>query len=73
MRLHLGAVGEGDKRLLDRIEAAVALHLRKQPGTIGGFHDPDIQYRPKRPDEDAIRASFRSDASILGLPDELHI
>ncbi len=73
IRLHLGAVGESDKRVLDRIEAAVALNLREQPGAIGGFQDPNIQYRPRRPDEDAMRASFRSEVQILGLPDELQI
>ncbi len=73
IRIHLGAAEEGDKRVLERIEAAVALNLRRQPGSIGDFQNPDIRYRPRGSEESPIKAFLRSDVPILGLPDEIQV
>lgn len=62
---------DGDRRLRQRIEAAIARHLYDQPGLIGQFQDKGIRYKPKRPDEEEILVSIESEVKIMGLPPTL--
>lgn len=71
MRFHLGPVKEADERVLKRIEAAIALNLRGQSGSVGDFQDPGIYYPPRNLDETPIHVSVRSNVPILGLPGEV--
>ena len=58
MRIHRGVVEEDDNRSLERIEAAVALNLCQQPCPIGAFQNPDIRYRPRKPEENPMMVSL---------------
>jgi hypothetical protein len=60
-----------DARLRRRVEAAIALHLYRSPGSIGAFQERGIRYSPKYPDEEGIVANIRSSVPLLGLPDSL--
>ncbi len=60
-----------ERRLRERVEAAIAHHLRTQPGVVGGFQDQGIRYSPRRDDEPPVVASLRCLRALLGLPGEL--
>ncbi len=53
MRFRLALI-EGDRRLRERIEAAISIHLKNQPDPVGSFQDEGVRYRPRRPSETAI-------------------
>ena len=53
MRVFIPPLKE-EKRIVERIEAAIAQQLREQPEPVGAFQDIDIHYRPKRIDEEPI-------------------
>lgn len=73
MRIHLGAIEGGDKRLMERVEGAIALNLRQQPGRVGEFQNPDIRNQIKRPGEEGVLARIASDVPLLGVPVEIEI
>lgn len=60
-----------DKRILERIEAAIANCLHEQKGRIGEFQEKGVRYRPRRRDEQPIEVSIEADGRILGLPPSL--
>lgn len=62
---------DAEKRMRQRIEAAIAKKLLQQSGIIGEFQDNDIRYLPRRIDEESILVTMRSFESILGLSSEL--
>lgn len=64
---------DGDARMRERVEAAIALHLRSQPGVVGAFQEHDIRYRPGREGERPIAVRFNLPIPIVGLPDELEV
>jgi hypothetical protein len=57
-----------DTRLRRRIEAALAMHLHRQPGLVGPFQDVGIRYVPRRVGEEPIDVRCQSSAVLLGLP-----
>lgn len=61
---------EAEKRIVQRIEAAIANHLLKQEGVIGAFQDKDIKYLPKTDTEETMTIIFEN-TPILGLANEL--
>lgn len=60
-----------ERRIRQRIEAAIATRLREQPGLIGEFQDEGIRYLPKRTDEEPITVRLTAYEPILGLCNEL--
>jgi hypothetical protein len=62
---------DSERRIRQRIEAAINSRLCEQPGIVGSFQDKDIKYLPKRADEDAILVRINSHEPILGLANEL--
>lgn len=72
MRFRLAAL-DVDRRLRERIEAAIALHLKSQRDPIGSFQDDGVRYRPRKHDEVPVGVSFRLDGSVLGLPASLEV
>ncbi|MBI3151809.1 MAG: hypothetical protein HYZ21_06730 [Chloroflexi bacterium] len=64
---------EAERRILERIECALAKHLYKQPGLIGEFQETGLNYRSRLASEQPGIAFFKSSAKILGLPESLEI
>ena len=64
---------EVERRLRERIEAAIAEHLYAQPGVVGGFQDEGIRYRGRREGEEPIEIVFEAEGEILGLPEVLWV
>lgn len=57
-----------EKRLRQRVEAAIAEHLYNQPGLIGQFQDKGIRYKPKKPEEEGIWFFIEAEPKVMGLP-----
>lgn len=64
---------ECERRLRERVEAALAEHLYAQPGKIGGFQDRGIRYRGRKEGEDAVRVVLQAETTLLGLPNILWV
>jgi hypothetical protein len=64
---------ECDKRLRQRIEAAVAQYLYKSPGMVGEFQIAGLVYRPRLDDEVAVQALIRCKETLIGIPDTLWV
>jgi len=64
---------EVEKRIRERIEAAIADRLFTQPRLIGKFQDNDIRYLPRRNSEEPISIKMVSFEPILGLCTELTV
>jgi len=64
---------EAERRILERIECALARHLYAQPGKIGEFQELGLTYRSRIASEQPGIAKFRSSNKILGLPKSLEI
>ncbi len=62
---------ECEKRVRQRIEAALAVHLYRQDGLVGEAQDKGIRYTVRRAEEAPIGVRFESDTVLLGLPDSL--
>ena len=62
---------DSEKRVRQRIEAAISERLSKQLGLIGEFQDSDIKYSPRRTEEKSILVSIEASEQILGLDNEL--
>jgi len=60
-----------NRRIRQRIEAAIAETLFNQPGVVGEFQNKDIKYVSRRPDEESVQVAIESGGKILGLPKEL--
>ena len=69
-RLFLAPI-DGDRRIRQRVEAAIASKLLEQSGVIGEFQDDDIRYWPRRLDEQEMRVKMKFPKPIMGLPEEL--
>ena len=63
---------EVERRLRERIEAAIAEHLYAQPGVVGEFQEK-IRYRGRREGEKAIEVACQAEGKILGLPEVLWV
>ena len=62
---------DGDKRLRERFEAAMSIHLFNQPGIVGAFQDLGIRYRPRWESEAPLKAKIINYDQIHGLPSVL--
>ena len=60
-----------DKRTIQRVEAAIAFHLKHQSAPVGSFQDEGIRYCPKRKDEEPIEVNITNYEIILGLTNQL--
>jgi hypothetical protein len=67
IRFHLAPL-TCDTRLRKRSEAALALHLSRQPGLMGSFQDAGIRYVRRCADEEPIDVRCESPAVLLSLP-----
>lgn len=70
MRFFVAPV-KSSQRLRQRMEAAIADSLYKQPGIVGAFQDKGIRYLPRRSDEPPVCLRIESPKQIMGLPKEL--
>lgn len=57
-----------DARMRQRIEAGIALEIRRQKASSPSLLPDDIRYRPRREGESPIRVEVRSPANVHGLP-----
>lgn len=64
---------DAEGRILERIECALARHLHKQPGKVGAFQEPGLNYRSRFASEQPATAIFNSTEKILGLPESLEV
>lgn len=64
---------DGDKRIIERIEAEIARSLNQQEGLIGAFQDKDVRYRPTKPNEQQFRVLMTFPQPIMGLTEEFFI
>lgn len=70
MRVFIAPLNE-DKRIIERIEAAIHHRLDEQAGIIGTFQDDDIRYRSKRDDEEPIIIKMSQTESLLGINNQI--
>jgi hypothetical protein len=66
-------INEDDRRIRQRIEAAIAYKLLEQDGIIAKFQDSDIRYFPRRRNEQPRKIKVNANKLLLGLPNELTI
>ncbi len=64
---------DAERRILERIECALARHLSAQPGKVGTFQEPGLNYRSRFASEQPAIATFSSTTKILGLPKSLEV
>jgi hypothetical protein len=62
-----------DRRIRERLEAALANHLYEQPGVIGAFQEKNIRYNLRRSNEDPIKVKIACPQVVQGIPTELNI
>ena len=62
-----------EKRIRQRIEAAIAKKLHQQTGLVGNFQDSDIRYLPRRAGEQPISVIIKFFEPVLGLSSELKV
>lgn len=62
-----------EKRVRERIEAALAKHLYEQPGMVGEFQDRGIMYRGRNSAEEAVQVSVQCTAHLIGVPEVLWV
>jgi hypothetical protein len=72
MRLFLFPI-DAERRIVERIESEIALHLQRQKAPVGTFFDSGVRYRPRRTDEPPIVLKIKNNHRILGLPDTLEV
>jgi hypothetical protein len=64
---------DGDKRLRERFEAALSIHLFNQPGIVGAFQDQGIRYNPRWESEAPLEIIIGNHTQFHGLPNFLSI
>ncbi len=70
IRFHLAPL-DAEKRLLERVEGAIATCFYEADGIVGEFQETGIRYRPRRDDEEPLTGSIQTDTPIAGLPSEI--
>lgn len=55
----------------ERIDAAIAAHLRSQDGFARDFQDPNVRYRPRRQGESSFRLRCIWPVPLVGAPRNL--
>ncbi len=61
---------DGDERVRERIEAAIAGSLNQQSGIVGSFQDKDVRYSPRKITEMSFKAVMNF-SNIMGLSEEI--
>ena len=64
---------EVDARIRQRIEAGIALEIRKRKESALTLLPDDIRYRPRRESEQLIRVEVRCPAHVHGLPTSVDV
>ena len=64
---------ECEKRLRERIEAAIASYLYEQTGLAGEFQDKGIVYHGRKSNEEPVQVLIRCNAHLIDLPESLWI
>ena len=64
---------EVDARIRQRIEAGIALEIRKRKESALSLLPDDIRYRPRRESEQGIRVEVRCPAHVHGLPTSVDV
>ena len=72
IRFHLAPI-VADKRVRERIEAALADHFLNQEGLVGEFQEKGVNYARRRADETPLTLTITSSVHIRGLPRELNV
>ena len=67
------APSEMPRRMLKRIEAAIAEHLRGQGGKVGSFFDRTTNTDRRRPEEEPVDLIIQRPSELVGLPDLLKV
>jgi len=62
-----------ERRLRQRLEGAIAKHIRSQPSPVSAVLPSDVRYYQRRIDETPITATVECHCQVLGLPQELEI
>ena len=57
-----------DKRLVNRIEGALAKHIASRPSPIGAYQDPEVRYYLRDESEQPLKFAFDPLPPILGFP-----
>ena len=63
---------EGDERVREIIEYAIARSLNQQPGIIGSFQNKDIRYKLRKTTEEPLKVTMTF-PNIMGLSEELTV
>lgn len=71
-RIFVAEVGT-ERRLLERIEASIMIHLNQQSSPYCDIPDQGMMLAPRWNDEETIRMSSRSRSRIHGIPEVLEI
>ncbi len=72
MRLFLIPLDK-EKRILERVEAAIHKNTKQKPSPIGTFQDEGIVYRHRRKDEDPLGIHIKGFNLIAGLDQYIEI
>ena len=64
---------ECEKRMRERIEAALARYLYERPGLAGEFQDKGILYRGRKSSEEPAQVLIRCNAHLIDLPKSLWV
>jgi hypothetical protein len=70
LRFHVAPTTCSD-RLRERIEAALAGHLRQQKGLVGEFQETDVRYIPLQTDDAPVTVHISWQRMPRGVPEVL--
>ncbi|MBN1356913.1 hypothetical protein JXA40_11690 [bacterium] len=62
-----------DRRLRNRMEAAIAQTLYDTPGIVGSFQDRGIRYHNRKEGEQPIECHITAPVMLMGLPEILQV
>ena len=62
---------EGEKRIRQRIEGALADHIKAQPPPASNLLPKDIRYYKRRSDEEPVTVLISGGDALLGMPKDL--
>jgi hypothetical protein len=62
---------EGNRRLRERIEGAIAHQIREQSAPASSLLPPDIRYRSRMQSEVPVSLDIECDQVVLGLPSQM--
>lgn len=62
-----------ERRVVERIEGALARYVWNQPQPASALLPKDVRYRKRKEDEEPIRVEIQCDREILGIPTEIEV